>query len=105
MRNATGVFNAPTLGPRFDALMDILEQEFSHLETYAREDLLPDTQSDFDTEFNSFMVFLGKMRAQGEFEDLALDRRNNASAFIWQIKCLATELLRIKQGVNALRNS
>lgn len=101
---STGVFHG-NIRPKFEELMDALEEQFQVLEIYARTGEFLTTKKKFNSTFNTFMVFLGKMRSQGEFEDFTLDSRNNASAFIRQINRLGVELTRASEGVEALRKT
>ncbi len=99
---STGVFHG-NIRPKFEELMDAVEDQFQTLETYARTGRFLTTRKNFNTTFNTFMIFVGKMRSQGEFENFTLDSRNNASAFIRQINRLGVELTRAKEGIEALR--
>ncbi len=99
---STGVFHG-SIRPRFEDLMDAVEEQFQILETYARTGRFLTNRKKFNTTFNTFMVFVGKMRSQGNFENFTLDSRNNASAFIRQINRLGVELTRAREGIEALR--
>ena len=102
VNKSTGVFHG-NIRPRFEELMDAVEEQFSSLETYAKEGKVLTPKAKFNTTLSTFMIFLGKMRAQGEFEHFTLDRRNNASALIRQINRLGVELARAKKRIETLR--
>lgn len=104
VRNSTGAFHG-NIRPRFEELMDAVEEQFAALEVYARKGESISMEKDFNTTFNTFMIFLGKMRGEGEFEAFTLDRRNNSSAFIRQINRLGVELTRAGERIETLRKT
>lgn len=104
VNKSTGVFR-DSARDGYEELMDAVEEQFSILKSYAEKGKILTEKQDFPTSFNTFMVYLGKMRSQGEFENFTLDRRNNSSAFIRQINRLGTELIRAKDGIESLRKT
>ncbi|WDP91889.1 MAG: FUSC family protein [Desulfobacter sp.] len=98
---SSGVFHGSILA-ECQGVVACLDRLFSALESYAREDQAFEDQA-FNERFSRFMVFLGRMRSQGEFDRFPLDSRNNASAFIRQINRLAADLERARKGIEALR--
>ena len=104
VNKSTGVFHG-NIRPNLEELMDVVEEQFKDLENYARTGKFLTTKRKFNTTFNTFMVFLGKVRSQGDFENFTLDSRNNASALIRQINRLGVELTRAGEGVEALRKT
>lgn len=90
---------------QFEELMDVVEEQFGILENYAEKGVLMTGTKDFSTTFSTFMVYLGKMRSHGEFENFTIDQRNSSSAFISQINRLGLELNRARHGIEALRST
>jgi len=101
---STGVFKG-NIRPEFEGLMDMVDAQFSQLEIYARTGSEPEENPDFKTCFNRFMVCLGSMRTQGEFDRFPLDSRNNASSFNLQINRIGTGLEQARVGLKAIRET
>jgi len=99
-----GVYHG-RIRPEFEVLMESVDSKFSELEACARTEDAAQKAQNFNAEFSKFMVFLGEMRSQGEFERFSLDSRNNSSAFIRQINRLGTELERARNSIHTLRKA
>ncbi|WP_320170600.1 FUSC family protein [Maridesulfovibrio sp.] len=89
-----------------DGMRSILTQTIDYyawLECYAlTSDDCPE-QPDFDKAVNEFMKAVGDARIRGDFEDVPLERRNNISAFIWNIRALGSEIERAGRRMRELR--
>ncbi|WP_415713483.1 FUSC family protein [Maridesulfovibrio sp.] len=60
-------------------------------------------EPDFEKAIDKFMEAVGDARIRGEFEDVPLERRNNISAFIWNIHALGNEIHRAGKRMHDLR--
>lgn len=100
--NSTGVFKGE-IQPDFERLMDTIQNQFSQLETYARTGDASLSPHAFNDCFSRFMVRLGTMRINGEFDRFPLDARNNSSSFILQIRQIGDGLDQIYTGLKNLR--
>jgi len=90
-----------------EGMADILEAAnnyYGWLECYSLtpEDC-PD-EPDFDKDIDNFMAVVGDARIRGDFEDVPLERRNNISAFIWNIRALGGEIRRAGKRMYELRH-
>ena len=87
-------------------MTDILKATADHyawLECYSLtpEDC-PD-EPDYEKAIEKFMGAVGEARIRGDFEDVPLARRNNISAFIWNIHALGSEISRAGRRMHDLR--
>ncbi|MBI9112432.1 FUSC family protein [Maridesulfovibrio ferrireducens] len=95
------------LSPIADGMKNILQVTQDHyawLECYA---LHPDECKpvpDFEKAVNDFIRTVGDARIRGDFEDVPLERRNNISAFIWNIRSLGAEIDRAGRRLHELRH-
>jgi len=99
---STGVFHG-SIRKELEEVMESIDRRFLSLETYARSNRDTEKREEFNEQFSRFMIFLGRMRSQGEFDRFPLDSRNNSSAFIRRISRLAAELQRTRKGIESLR--
>ncbi|NDV22511.1 FUSC family protein [Desulfovibrio sp. JC022] len=60
-------------------------------------------EPDFDKAIDNFMAAVGDARIRGDFEEVPLERRNNISAFIWNIRALGGEIRRAGKRMHELR--
>lgn len=79
--------------------------QYRWLERCARDPENCSERPDFDHAVNEFLELVGEVRARGDLEDVALERRNNISAFIWQIRTLGNEIARAEKRLEDLRGS
>lgn len=87
-------------------MTDILSATIEHYEWLERYSLAPEecpAEPDFEKAIGKFMTAVGEARVRGEFEDVPLERRNNISAFIWNIHALASEISRAGRRMRDLR--
>ncbi|WP_432735609.1 FUSC family protein [Maridesulfovibrio sp. FT414] len=76
---------------------------YAWLECYsATPDECPE-EPDFSQAVDDFMKAVGDARVRGDFEDVPLERRNNISAFIWNIRALGSEIERSGRRMRELR--
>ena len=88
------------------AMTDILVAAAEHYEWLKRYSLSPEDcpdEPDFEKSIDIFMSAVSEARVRGDFEDVPLERRNNISAFIWNIHALASEISRAGRRMHDLR--
>lgn len=94
------------LEPIAEGMKNILTQTIDYykwLECYA---LTPEDcpeEPDFKVAVDAFMRAVSDARIRGDFEDVPLERRNNISAFIWNIHALGSEIDRAGRRMRELR--
>ena len=78
----------PSIAEGMAYILGATTEYYEWLECYSLtpEDC-PD-EPDFDKAIDNFMSAVGDARVRGDFEEVPLDRRNNISAFIWNIRAL-----------------
>lgn len=77
--------------------------QYRWLERCARDPEHCSNRPHFDRAVDEFLDLVGEIRARGELEEVPLERRNNISAFIWQIRTLGNEIKRAERRLNDLR--
>lgn len=77
--------------------------QYRWLERCARDPEHCTDRPHFDRAVDEFLDLVGEVRARGDFDDIPLERRNNISAFIWQIRTLGNEIKRAEKRLNDLR--
>jgi hypothetical protein len=94
------------LPPIADGMKKVLQMTHEHYEWLEEYSLQSDNcmiHPDFDNVVNDFMIAVGEARIRGDFEDVPLERRNNISAFIWNIRSLGAEIDRAGRRLCELR--
>lgn len=89
-----------------DGMAEVLHAATDYYEWLECYSLTPEDcseQPDFDKAIDNFMVAVGDARIRGDFEDVPLERRNNISAFIWNIRALGGEIRRAGKRMHDLR--
>lgn len=79
--------------------------QYRWLERCARDPEHCSDRPHFDQAVDEFLDIVGDVRARGELEDIPLERRNNISAFIWQIRSLGNEIKRAEKRLSDLRGN
>ncbi|CCO22193.1 FUSC family protein [Maridesulfovibrio hydrothermalis] len=93
----------PSIADGMKKILSATTEYYAWLECYA---LTPDEcsdQPDFDKAIDDFMIAVGDARIKGDFEDVPIERRNNISAFIWNIRALGGEITRAGKRLHELR--
>ncbi|MFW5499424.1 MULTISPECIES: FUSC family protein [unclassified Maridesulfovibrio] len=93
----------PSIADGMAEVLGATTEYYEWLECYSLtpEDC-PD-EPDFDKAIDNFMAAVGDARVRGDFEDVPLERRNNISAFIWNIRALGGEIRRAGKRMHDLR--
>ncbi len=94
------------LPPIADDMKKILTSTIDYytwLECYALTPEECPEQPDFELMVDDFMKAVSDARIRGYFEDVPLERRNNISAFIWNIHALGSEIKRAGKRLRELR--
>ncbi|WP_027720204.1 FUSC family protein [Maridesulfovibrio zosterae] len=76
---------------------------YAWLECYALTPEECPPEPDFDLAIANFMSAVGDARVRGDFEAVPMERRNNISAFIWNIRALGGEIARAGRRMHELR--
>jgi uncharacterized membrane protein YccC len=92
----------PVLAESTEKLLASTRAEFTWLERYALNSEPPDPRPS-QTAIPEFLEEIRRLRASGEFETVPLARRNNISAFIWNIRAIGEELDMAYQRIFELR--
>ena len=90
-----------------EGMADILKAANNYYEWLKCYSLTPEDcpdEPDFDMAIDNFMAVVGDARIRGDFEDVPLERRNNISAFIWNIRALGGEIRRAGKRMYELRH-
>lgn len=93
----------PSISEGMTKILKDAADYYAWLECYS---LTPDDcpeQPDFDLAIDNFMLAVGDARIRGDFENVPLERRNNISAFIWNIRALGGEIARAGRRMHELR--
>jgi uncharacterized membrane protein YccC len=93
----------PAIADGMRNVLMMTQKHYAWLETYALESEHCEIHPDFENTVNEFMLAVGDARVRGDFEDVPLERRNNISAFIWNIRSLGGEIARAGRRLCELR--
>ncbi|OEU67734.1 MAG: hypothetical protein BA863_04660 [Desulfovibrio sp. S3730MH75] len=93
----------PPIADGMKNVLHITQEHYEWLEEYALNSDNCMIHPDFEVGVNEFMRAVGDARIRGDFEDVPIERRNNISAFIWNIRSLGGEINRAGRRLCELR--
>ncbi|NDV25504.1 FUSC family protein [Desulfovibrio sp. JC010] len=93
----------PSIAQGMTDILGAAAEYYGWLEQYSLNPEDCPEEPDFDKAIDKFMSAVSDARIRGEFEDVPLERRNNVSAFIWNIHALGNEISRAGRRMHDLR--